>query len=106
MPAPMMNQRASNKVKEDKQKTRQENDFEAICRIAEELDVAAQALDKTANSRNENSIKEQLKQNNPAYFNQQVFFIPKIRYEKAANIYASASSMRLVRYSINSHGGM
>ena len=56
-------------MKEDKQKTKQEYDFEAICRIAEELDVAAQALDKTANSRNENSIKEQLKQNNPAYFN-------------------------------------
>ena len=59
----------SNKAKEDRQKTKQEYDFDAICRIAEELDVAARALDKTANSRNENSIKEQLKQNNPAYFN-------------------------------------
>ena len=56
-------------MKKDQKKTKQEYDFEAICRIAEELDVAAQALDKTANSRNENSIKEQLKQNNPAYFN-------------------------------------
>ena len=56
-------------MKKDKQKTKQEYDSDAICRIAEELDVAAQALDKTANSRNENSIKEQLKQNNPAYFN-------------------------------------
>ena len=78
MPAPMMNQRASNKVKKDKQKTKQEYDFEAICRIAEELDIAARALDKTANSRNKNSIKEQLKQNKPAYFNQQAFFMPKI----------------------------
>jgi len=48
-------------VKKDKQKTKQEYDFEAICRIAEELDVAARALDKTANSQNKNSIEEQLK---------------------------------------------
>ena len=56
-------------MKEDKQKTKQEYDFDTICRIAEELDVAARALDKTANSENKNSIEEQLKQNKPAYFN-------------------------------------
>ena len=56
-------------MKKDKQRTKQEYDFEAICRIAEELDITARALDKTANSRNKNSIKEQLKQNKPAYFN-------------------------------------
>lgn len=52
----------SNKAKEDRQKTKQEYDFDAICRIAEELDVAARALYKTANSRNKNSIDEQLNQ--------------------------------------------
>ena len=57
-------------MKKDKQKTKQEYDFDTICRIAEELDVAAaRALDKTANSQNKNSIEEQLKQNKPAYFN-------------------------------------
>ena len=56
-------------MKEDKQKTKQEYDFDTICRIAEELDVAAWALDKTANSQNKNSIEEQLKQNKRAYFN-------------------------------------
>ena len=78
MPALMGNQRASNKVKKDQKKTKQEYDFEAICRIAEDLDVAARALDKTANSQNKNSIEEQLKQNKPAYFNQWAFFMPKI----------------------------
>ena len=78
MPALMGNQIASDKVKEGKQKTKQEYDFDTICRIAEELDVAARALDKTANSQNKNSIEEQLKQNKPCYFNQRAFFMPKI----------------------------
>ena len=56
-------------MKKDQKKTKQEYDFEDTCRIAEELDVAARALDKTANSENKNSIEEQLKQNKPAYFN-------------------------------------
>ena len=56
-------------MKKDQKKTKQEYDFEAICRIAEDLDVAARALDKTANSQNKNSIEEQLKQNKPCYFN-------------------------------------
>lgn len=52
----------SDKVKKDKKKTKQECNFDIICRIAEELDDAARALDKTANSRNKNPIKEQPKQ--------------------------------------------
>ena len=48
-------------MKKDQKKTKQEYDFEDTCRIAEELDVAARALDKTANSQNKNSIEEQLK---------------------------------------------
>ena len=49
-------------MKKDKQKTKQEYDFEAICHIAEELDVVARALGKTANSQNKDTINEQSNQ--------------------------------------------